>query len=90
MEQLQAIATPLIFLVLISAMLYFLMIKPQRRRQKEHEQLMEQIRRGEKVVAAGGIYGQIESVSEDTVVLKLESGATMRVAKDSVIAKQIK
>jgi preprotein translocase subunit YajC len=90
MEQLQAIATPLIFLVLISAMLYFLMIKPQRRRQKEHEQLMEQISRGEKVVAAGGIYGQIESVSEDTVVLKLESGATMRVAKDSVIAKQIK
>lgn len=90
MEQLQTIAMPLIFLVLISAMLYFLMIKPQRKRQKEHEELMEKIRRGEKVVVAGGIYGQIESISEDTVVLKLESGATMRVAKDSVIGKQIK
>jgi preprotein translocase subunit YajC len=78
----------IVFLVLIFAMFYFLMIRPQRKRQKEHQQLMEELRRGDRVVTVGGIYGVIESVSEDSVVIKLESGATMRVAKGSVALKQ--
>jgi preprotein translocase subunit YajC len=77
-----------VFLVLIFAMFYFLMIRPQRKRQKEHQQLMEELRRGDRVVTVGGIYGVIDSVSEDSVVIKLESGATMRVAKGSVALKQ--
>jgi len=90
MEQLGAIAPMIIFLVLIFAMMYFLMIKPQRRRQKEQQELLERIRRGEKVITSSGIYGQIESISEDTIVIKLESGATMRVAKGSVASEQTK
>ncbi len=78
----------IVFLVLIFAMFYFLMIRPQRKRQKEHQQLMEELRRGDRVVTVGGIYGVIESVSEDSVVIKVESGATMRVAKGSVALKQ--
>ncbi len=77
-----------VFLVLIFAMFYFLMIRPQRKRQKEHQQLLEELRRGDRVVTAGGIFGVIESVSEDSVVIKVESGATMRVAKGSVAIKQ--
>jgi preprotein translocase subunit YajC len=80
--------TIIIFLVLIFAMFYFLMIRPQRKRQKEHRQMMEELRRGDRVVTAGGIYGTIESVSEDSVVIKVESGATMRVAKGSVAIKR--
>ncbi len=90
MEGLSNLAFPIIFLVLIFAMMYFLMIRPQRKRQKEQEELLKELRRGEKVVTAGGIYGQIESVSEDNVILKVESGATMRVAKGSVTGKQLK
>ena len=82
--------TLIIFLVLIFAMFYFLMIRPQRRRQKEHQQLIEELKRGDRVVTAGGIYGVIESVSEDSVVIKVESGATMRVAKGSVALKREK
>ena len=78
----------IVFLVLIFAMFYFLMIRPQRKRQKEHQQLIEELRRGDRVVTAGGIFGVIESVSEDSVVIKVESGATMRVAKGSVALKQ--
>ena len=77
----------LIFIVVLFGMMYFLMIRPQRRRQKEQKDLVEQLHRGDRVVTAGGIYGQIESVSEDSVVLKVESGATMRVAKTSVVYK---
>ena len=78
----------LIFIVVLFGLMYFLMIRPQRRRQKDQQDLIEQLQRGDRVVTAGGIHGQIESVKEDSVLLKVESGATMRVAKSSVIYKQ--
>jgi len=80
--------TIIIFLLLIFGMFYFLMIRPQRKRRKEHQQLIEELKRGDRVITAGGIYGVIESISEDSVVIKVESGATMRVAKDSVTLKR--
>jgi len=80
--------TLLIFVVLFIAMIYFLMIRPQRKRQKEQQQLMEGLKRGDKVITAGGIFGVIESISEDSIVIKIESGATMRVAKGSVALKR--
>jgi len=90
MEQIQALAPMIMFLVLIFAMMYFLMIRPQRRRQKEHEEMEKELRKGDKVVTAGGIYGQIESLGENTVVLKTESGATIRVGRSSIAGKQDK
>jgi len=78
----------LIFAVLLFGLMYFVMIRPQRKRQKEHQQLIEELKRGDRVVTAGGIYGAIESISEDSVIIKVESGATMRVVKGSVTLKQ--
>jgi len=80
--------TIIIFLVLIFGMFYFLMIRPQRRRQKEHQELMQGLKKGDRVITAGGIYGQIESLNQDSVVLKVESGATIRVARSSVVNKR--
>jgi preprotein translocase subunit YajC len=80
--------TIIIFLVLIFAVFYFLLIRPQRKRQKQQQQLMEELKRGDRVITAGGIYGVVESVSEDSVIIKVESGATMRVAKSSVALKR--
>ena len=78
----------LIFVALFFALMYFVMIRPQRKRQKEHQQLIDELKRGDRVVTAGGIHGTIESISEDSVIMKVESGATMRVAKGSVSLKQ--
>jgi preprotein translocase subunit YajC len=77
----------IVFLVVIFVMFYFFMIKPQRKRQKEHEELVTQLRGGDRVITAGGIYGQVESVSQDSVILKVESGATIRVSKSSIAGK---
>jgi len=82
--------TIIVFLVLIFGLFYFLFIRPQRKRQKEHQQLVQELKRGDNVVTAGGIYGVIETISEDSVVIKVESGATMRVAKASVALKREK
>ncbi len=78
----------IVFFVVIFGMMYFFMIRPQRRKQKEREEMQKVLRKGDNVVTTSGIYGQIESVSEDTIVLKIESGATMRVTRDSVLGKQ--
>ncbi|MFC2013278.1 preprotein translocase subunit YajC [Chloroflexota bacterium] len=72
------------FLVLIFALFYFVMIRPQRKKQKEHQQMTQELKRGDKVMTIGGIYGQIESISEDSVVIKVESGTTIRMARTAV------
>ena len=78
----------LIFIVLLFAMMYFVMIRPQRKRQRDHQDFVEQLHRGDKVVTAGGIFGEIETVSDDSVVLRVESGGTIRIAKSSILTKQ--
>ena len=82
--------TIIIFLALIFGVFYFLMIRPQRKRQKEHHELVQELRRGDKVITAGGIYGVIENLSDDSIVLKIESGATIRVARSSVVGRREK
>ncbi len=78
------------FLVAIFALFYFVMIRPQRKRQKQQEELMRDLNKGDRVMTAGGIYGTIESLSEDSIVIKVESGATLRVARGSVVIRQEK
>jgi preprotein translocase subunit YajC len=77
-----------IFLVAIFAIMYFLMIRPRQKQQREHEEMTKELRPGDRVIIAGGIYGQIESLGEETIILKIESGATMKVARNSILGKQ--
>ena len=78
----------LVFLVVIFAMFYFLMIRPQRKRQKEQQTMMQALQKGDKIITAGGIYGTIENVGEDTLVIKVEGGTTLRVSRNSVALRQ--
>ena len=82
--------TIIIFLVLIFGVFYFLMIRPQRKRQKQHEEMVQELQKGDRVITAGGIHGTIESLSQDSVVLKIESGSTIRIARGSVTGQREK
>jgi preprotein translocase subunit YajC len=73
------------FLVAIFALFYFVMIRPQRKRQKEQQNMIAAMQKGDKVVTAGGIYGTIDNIREDSVVIKVEGGTLLRVAKGSVM-----
>jgi preprotein translocase subunit YajC len=75
----------IIFLVLIFAVFYFVMIRPQRKRQKEQQAMVSALQKGDKVITAGGIYGVIEKVEEQSVVIKVEGGTLLKVAKGSVM-----
>jgi len=82
--------TIIIFLLLIFGVFYFLIIRPQRRRQKQHDELMQELKRGDKVITSGGIYGVVESISDDSIVLKIESGASIRIARGSLAGQREK
>jgi len=58
-------------LILIFVIFYFLLIRPQSKKAKEHKQMLENLKKGDKVMTNGGIYGLIEDIDTDTVTLKV-------------------
>lgn len=77
----------IIIVLLIIGVLYFFMIRPLRQREKQHDRMVAELETGDMVITAGGMYGQVESIDEDSVVLKVESGATIRVIKGGVLRR---
>lgn len=65
------LGNPMVFMVLMFVMMYFVLIRPQRTRQKQHEELIKSIKAGDHVVTAGGVHGIIASVKDTTVMLKV-------------------
>ena len=71
----------IIFIIVIFGLMYLLMIRPQRKRQKDQQRMMGDLKRGDQIITTAGIYGTIDSVEETSYVIKLESGATIRVVE---------
>ncbi len=69
-------------LILMFAAMYFLLIAPQRKKQKQHEKMLTQLQPGDEVVTTGGIYGTITSVKDDRFVVRIgENNAKVEVGK---------
>ncbi len=82
----QSIISLVVMLVAFAAIFYFLLIRPQRRRQKEHRDLLGSLKRGDRVLTAGGIFGTIEDISEDSITIVVEEGK-LRLSKGSIVDK---
>jgi preprotein translocase subunit YajC len=73
-----------IFLLVLLVLFWFLLIRPQRRRQLESQRLLESLAVGKEVVTAGGLYGTITGMEEDEVRLEIADGVEVRVAKRAI------
>ena len=73
------------FMVVIFVLFYFMLIRPQRRQQKEHQLKLAALKTGDEVVAAGGIHGLVTNVSDRTVTLKIADNVKIKVEKASVL-----
>jgi len=82
--------TLLVIMGAMFAAFYFLMIRPQRKRQKEQQRMLEDLKKGDKIITTGGMFATIESVDEESMVVRVESGATVRMLKNSVMVKREK
>jgi len=74
----------LIMVGLFFVFMYFMIIRPQSKRQKEHRQLMDSLEKGNEVITQGGVAGRIRDVGENFIVLEVSKGVEIRVQKASV------
>jgi preprotein translocase subunit YajC len=72
--------------VLLFAAMYFFMIAPQRKKQKEHEKMLKALQSGDEIVTTGGIYGTITNVKEDRFVVRIADNTKIEVGKGFVSA----
>src|SRR5699024_2009228 len=80
------ISMDIIFLVGMIAVFYFLLIRPQAKRAKEHRQLVSALAVGDEVVTSGGILGKIKKVDEHYAVVELDNNVEIKVQKNAVQA----
>ncbi|SDJ21068.1 preprotein translocase subunit YajC [Lutimaribacter saemankumensis] len=72
-------------LILIFAIMYFLLIRPQQKKLKDHQQMVEALRRGDQVVTQGGLIGKVSKVKEDNEIeVELAEGVRVRVVKSTI------
>lgn len=74
----------LILIVLMFGVLYFLMIRPQMKRAKEHKTMIEALQKGDEVVAAGGVLGRISKLNENYVTLEVSDQVEIQVQRPAV------
>ena len=72
-------------LILIFAIMYFLLIRPQQRKLKDHKKMVESLRRGDMIVTQGGLIGKVTKVKEDNELeVELAEGVKVRVVQSTV------
>lgn len=72
-------------LILIFAIMYFLLIRPQQKKVKQHQAMVEALRRGDQIVTAGGLVGKVTKVREDgEIEVELSENVKVRVVKSTV------
>ena len=76
----------LVMMVLFFAVFYFMAIRPQMKRAKEHRALLAGLSKGDEVVAAGGIAGRVEDLGEHFVGIEIANGVTIKVQKNAITA----
>ena len=71
-------------LVLMFVVLYFIMIRPQMKRQKEHKAMVEALAKGDEVVTAGGLYGKVSKIGETNLHIEVANGVEVMIQRHAV------
>jgi preprotein translocase subunit YajC len=71
-------------IALIFVIFYFLLIRPQQKKQKQHQNMLESVKKGDKVVTSGGIYGTVVGVKDNVVVLRIADDVKVEFAKSAI------
>jgi len=75
----------LIMMLLIFVVMYFFMIRPQQKKQKEIVKFRESLKKGDKIVTVGGVYGVVAEVKEQYVLMEIDNNVKIRVDKQCVV-----
>lgn len=76
-------------LAIFIVIFYFLILRPQKKRQQEHDKLVSSIKPGDTVITAGGFYGKVRDVLDDSYIIELDENVKARILKSSVSNKLV-
>lgn len=88
MDQFFAIVTTIFPLLLLFVLMYFMVIRPQKKERQKHSQLLANLKKGDKVVMTSGIYGTIDSIDDKTVTVIVANG--MGITFDKLAVMQVR
>jgi len=71
-------------LIIIFAIFYFLLIRPQQRKAKQHKELLADLRKGDKVVSSGGLHGLITGMSDDVLTVEISPKVRVKISRGSI------
>ena len=74
----------LLFPIILIAIMYFLMIRPQMKRQKEHRAMLEKLAKGDEVITSGGIAATVVNIGESFITVEVADGVQLRVQKGAI------
>ena len=75
-------------LAMFAAIFYFMILRPQKKKQKAHEEMLASISRGSTVITAGGFFGVVRDVLDDSYIIELDEGVKARILKSSISMKK--
>ena len=76
----------LLMILMFIAIFYFIVIRPQQREQRQHQERINNVKKGDRVVTSGGIHGEIKAVKEKTLVVEIADGVKITVNRQAVSA----
>ncbi len=82
----QSLISLVILIVVFGAIFYFLMIRPESKRRKERQTMLDALQRGDKIVTLGGLYGEVQDVHDDKIVIKIAESIKVEVSKSAISA----
>lgn len=82
----QILASPLVMMGIIFFIIYMLIMRPQQKKQREHQQMLRNLKRGDKVVTMSGIYGTVAAIDEKTISLQVDEKVRIKMNRQSVSA----
>ncbi|WP_456463974.1 preprotein translocase subunit YajC [Persephonella sp.] len=85
-DPMSSIIGAVLWMVILIAIFYFLLYRPQQQQRKKHQEFINSLKKGDKVVTSGGIIGEIKGIDEKTVTLKVSEGTMIRVIKSAISA----
>jgi preprotein translocase subunit YajC len=72
-------------LILLFAVFYFLLIKPQQKKAKQHKTFMESLKKGDSVITSGGLYGKITGITDEAITLEIAEKVRVKVSRSAVV-----
>ncbi|NPA13083.1 MAG: preprotein translocase subunit YajC [Aquificae bacterium] len=81
-----SIVGAVLWMVILIAIFYFLLYRPQQQQRKKHQEFLNSLKKGDKVITSGGIIGEIKSIEDNIVFLKVAEGTIIKVLKTAISA----